>query len=412
MSYKTWTADVSELTKAELKDKLWEEIRLKADLGTEGVDITKEALLVAELGTRHQEQVLGGGRNRETSAKNVLPACFYLPYGLKVTFTWNKNSLYKIALDKNKPVLTYKEEKIGEIKYAKRPKYHSQSASDGTPLYLIGNGSFYDKQIFITYSNECSYKEKGEDCLFCNINYDRELYTEKYGTYWRNPKQVGEAVKAAFTEGVADHLTISGGVIAERRELDYFVDAGEEIKRVLGAEEFNGTATVAAPLDFNNIHKFKEAGFRTTAMNLELWDKDFYKAVCPGKAGGSGGWDNWVNALEYAVKVFGFGRVRSNFVAGIEPKTKTIEGIEYLSSKGVICSFNIWAPNVGSAFEGHRSPETSWYLDLGEKVAAVWKKNGFTFEKIHDATAGDYRLPSDIYRTENEVFDIYNDTLK
>jgi biotin synthase-related radical SAM superfamily protein len=412
MSYKTWTADVSKLTKGELKKKLWEEVRLKVDIGTNGIAISDEAIKAAELGTKHQEQVLGGGRNRELSIAQVLPACIYLPYGLKVTFTWNKNSLYKIELEGNKHIITYKGEKLGEIKYAERPKYHDDLASDCTPLHLIGEGSYYDKQIFITYSNECSYKEEGEDCLFCNINYDKDLYTKKYGTYWRNHKQVAEAVKAAFDEGVADHLTISGGVIPERRELEYFVDAAEAIKKTLGVEEFNGTATVAAPLDFTNIDRFKEAGFRTTAMNLELWDKDFYKAVCPGKANGSGGWDNWVKALEYAVGVFGWGRVRSNFVAGIEPKSKTLEGIEYLGSKGVIASFNIWAPNVGSAFEGHRSPETSWYIDLGERVAAIWKKNGFTFDKIHDATAGDYRLPSDIYRIENEIFEIFDEAIK
>lgn len=252
--------------------------------------------------------------------------------------------------------------------------------------------------------------------MFCNINYDKELYTEayaeKYGPHWRNPKQIAEAVKAAFHEGIADHLTITGGVIAERRELEYYVDAADAIKEALGVDEFNGTATVAAPLDLNNINKFKEAGFRTTALNLELWDKDFYRAVCPGKANGSGGWDHWVKALEYAVGVFGWGRVRSNFVAGIEPKSKTIEGFEYLGSKGVVFSFNIWAPNVGSAFEGHRSPETSWYVDLSEKAAAIWKKNGFTYDQIHDATAGDYRLPNDIYRIENEVFPIYEEAIQ
>ena len=411
MSNKFWTVDVSKLTKSKIKEKLWEEIHLKADLGTKGIAITQEALDAAELGTKHQEQILGGGRNRELNKGSVLPACIYLPYGLKVTFTWNKDSEYVIDLVDDKPTLFFKDEIVGEIQYAERPKYYTKSTEDGTPYYLIGNGSFYDRQVFITYSNECSYKERNEDCLFCNINYDKDLYTEKYGTYWRTPKQVAEVVKAAFEEGVADHLTISGGVIAERRELEYYVDAAEEIKKALNVESFNGTATVAAPTDFTNIEKFKEAGFRTTAMNLELWDQDFYKAVCPGKANGSGGWKNWVNALEYAVKVFGHGRVRSNFVAGIEPKQKTIEGIEYLGSKGVVCSFNIWAPNVGSAFEGHRSPETGWYIDLGTRVAEIWRKNGFTFDQIHDATAGDYRLPSDIFRTENEVFDIYKEAV-
>lgn len=404
---KTWTADVSRLGRAALKQKLWEELELKADLETQGITISAAASAAAELGTKHQEQILGGGRNRAVNKKDLLPACFYLPYGLKVGFTWNKDSLYKIELEGERHILTYNGNKLVEVTYAKRPEFYNRTTSDGEPLYLIGSASYYDRHIIFTYSNECSYKERGEDCLFCNINYNKELYDEKYGPHWRNPKQIAEAVKAAFEEGVADHLTITGGVIPERRELEYYVDAAEEIKKALGVEQFNGTATVAAPLDLTNIDKFKEAGFRTTALNLELWDKDFYKAVCPGKANGSGGWDHWVKALEYAVKVFGWGRVRSNFVAGIEPKTKTLEGFEYLGSKGVIFSFNVWAPNVGSAFEGHRSPETAWYVDLSAKAAAIWKKNGFTYDQIHDATAGDYRLPNDIFRIENEVFPIF-----
>ncbi len=410
MSYfKTWTADVSNLSRTELKSRLWAELKLKADLETHGIAISKEASEAAELGTRHQEQLLGGGRNREVNKQDLLPACIYLPYGLKVGFTWNRDSLYKVELANRRQILTKNGHKLVEITYAQRPEYYNRTSSDGTPFPLIGAASHYDRHIIFTYSNECSYKQRGEDCLFCNINYNSELYTEKFGPHWRNPKQIAEATKAAFDEGIADHLTITGGVIPERRELDYFVDAAEEIKGALGVDEFNGTATVAAPLDLNNINKFKEAGFRTTAMNLELWDRDFYRAVCPGKANGSGGWDHWVKALEYAVNVFGWGRVRSNFVAGIEPKAKTLEGFEYLGSKGVVFSFNVWAPNVGSAFEGHRSPDTSWYIDLSTKAAAIWKKNGFTYEQIHDATAGDYRLPNDIFRIENEVFPIYDE---
>ncbi|MFT8314109.1 MAG: radical SAM protein [Clostridium sp.] len=414
---KSWSVDVSKLTKSELKSKLWEELRIKADLQTQGVSISKEASEDGErLYTHLGSSNIKGGRNRDVNKKDWLPSRFFLPYGLQTGFIWNKNSLYRIELENGKHILNYNGNKLFEVRYPELTKYENTLSSDGTPLCLIGNASDYDKHVIFTYSNECSYKERDEDCLFCNINYDKELYTEayaeKYGPHWRNPKQIAEAVKAAFHEGIADHLTITGGVIAERRELEYYVDAADAIKEALGVDEFNGTATVAAPLDLNNINKFKEAGFRTTALNLELWDKDFYRAVCPGKANGSGGWDHWVKALEYAVGVFGWGRVRSNFVAGIEPKSKTIEGFEYLGSKGVVFSFNIWAPNVGSAFEGHRSPETSWYVDLSEKAAAIWKKNGFTYDQIHDATAGDYRLPNDIYRIENEVFPIYEEAIQ
>jgi biotin synthase-related radical SAM superfamily protein len=407
MKLKFWTADVSGLSRGEVKKKLWEELYLKTNLNTLGLGISEAALAAAHAEDKFLAQRLGGVRNRRLNVGKDLPACIYLPYGLKVVFIWNTESPYRIDLVEGKHCLTYGDRNLGEIQYAPRPKYHSRASSDGVSLELIGHGDFYDRQIFVTYSNECCYIERGQDCLFCNINYDKELYTEKYGPYWRTPRQVAEAVQAAFDEGVADHVTISGGVIAERRELEYFTDAAEEIRRALNVDTFNGTATVAAPTDFTNITRFKEAGFRTTAMNLEVWDRDFYKAVCPGKSSYSGGWDNWVKALEYAVGVFGWARVRSNFVAGIEPKSRTLEGFEYLCGKGVVCSLNVWEPNVGSAFEGHRSPDTEWYIDLSVKLAELWKKNGFTFDEIHDATAGDYRLPSDIFRIENDVFDIY-----
>lgn len=411
MEEKFWTADVSCLTKAQIKKKLWEELRLKSDLGTKGIHISEEALEAAELGTKNSEQILEGRHNRELRKGSPLPYSIYLPYGLKYPFAWNKNSPYKIELIHQKPVLIYEDREIGEIQYATRPQYHSRLSSDGTPLCLIGATSPYDKKLFITYSKECCYKENNEDCLFCNINFSKNLYNKKYGEYWRTPKQIAEVVKAAFEEKAAEHFAVSGGVIAERRELDYYVDVAEEVREALDVEEFNGTAVVAAPEDYSNINKLKESGYRTIAMNLEMWNKDFYKAVCPGKANHAGGWENWKRALEYAVGVFGWGRVRSNFVAGIEPKADTLHGIEYLGDKGVIGTFNIWHPNVGSAFEGHRSPETEWYIDLALQVGEIWKKNDFTFDKIHDATAGDHKLPTDVFRIENEIFDIYKEAV-
>jgi hypothetical protein len=407
MEFKFWTADVSGLSKAQVKEKLWNEVRQKADIWSQGITITDAALQTAGRGPKFREQVLGGAYNRRRKFGPELPACIFLPYGLKLTFSWDENSPYIIDIVNGKPCLTHKDQNLGVIQYAPRPKYHDKKSSDGVPFYLIGPGDFYDKIVGVTYSNECCYIERNEDCLFCNINYDKNLYNEKFGKFWRTPMQVAETVKAAFDEGVADHINITGGVIAERREIEYYMDAGEAIRNILNVDSFNGTAVIAAPTDFSNLDKLKDSGYRTAGLNLELWNRDFYKAVCPGKSNHSGGWENWVNALEYAVTVFGWGRVRSNFVAGIEPKTDTLKGFEYLCAKGVICSFNIWAPNVGSAFEGHRSPEGDWFLDLAANLAELYKKNGFTFDLIHDATGGDYRLSSDIYRIENEIFDIY-----
>jgi hypothetical protein len=135
-------------------------------------------------------------------------------------------------------------------------------------------------------------------------------------------------------------------------------------------------------------------------MNIELWDKNIYQTICPGKANNSGGWDHWLKAIEYAVGVFGFGRVRSNIVAGLEPKLKTLEGVEWFSSHGVVCLPGAWCPNPGSALEGHRTPEPAWHLDLAEKAYHFHKKAGITYQQVHDASNNDMAISRDIWKIE------------
>ncbi|MDR0719287.1 MAG: nitrogen fixation protein NifB, partial [Treponema sp.] len=163
---KFWTADVSGLTRTEVKAKLWEELRLKADIGTRGINISGKALDALHEDGSVPLQHLGGGRNRELRIGKELPGCVYLPYGLKVGFTWNKASPYVVDLVNGKHALTVEDRELGEVQYSEKPKYHDLKSSDGVPLELIGYGDFYDRQIFVTYSNECCYIDRDEDCLF------------------------------------------------------------------------------------------------------------------------------------------------------------------------------------------------------------------------------------------------------
>jgi hypothetical protein len=104
------------------------------------------------------------------------------------------------------------------------------------------------------------------------------------------------------------------------------------------------------------------------------------------------------------VQVFGRGRVRSNIVAGIEPKQSILEGVEELASKGVVCFAGAWCPNPGSTLEGHRTPETAWHVDLTRKVQTIHARHGFTVEQLYDCL-GNSSPVHDIYRIEAGHFD-------
>ncbi|MFT8314088.1 MAG: radical SAM protein [Clostridium sp.] len=395
------SVNVEKVENKVLKSKLYEELRIKAELAIDGVNIDKDALSSLDLGGKYQEQVHSGFEmDKETHVGIEYPVSFRLPNGLVAPFKRDRNSDYTIALEGNRYILVKNGNKLFNINFQERPQYYSLKTTDGQLMHNIAT-FVNDSNLSAFYSNECSYKEKGEDCLFCNVNATKESYAEKYGIFLKTPVQIAETIEAAYKEGIADHVTVTGGIIPERREIEYYLDVAEEIQKKTKLTDFNGTAVIAAPLDLTSIDRLKENGYRTIGLNIEFWDKNYYAAICPGKAKNSGGWDHWLKAIEYAVGVFGPGRVRSNIVGGIEPKQKTIEGVEYFSNLGVICLPSQWCANPGSGLEGHRTPEVSWHLDLAEKAVRLQKKAGITYDQIHDASNNDLGITHDIWKIED-----------
>jgi biotin synthase-related radical SAM superfamily protein len=387
------------LEKAPAKSKLYEELLIKADISIDGVRIDPTASEALE-SVSHQEQVHSGFEmDLATHVGREHPSGFYLPLGLKSSFRWGPNSRYSIAYEKNEFILTKKGNKLFPIRFFEQPKYYALKSEEGIPLKNIATFAM-DSNLSVFYSNECNYKEKGEDCLFCNVNATKETYADLEGIQWKSPRQAAEAVQAAYDEGIADHVTITGGIISERREIEYYQDVAEAIQQRTGLADFNGTAVIAAPLDLTNIDRLKEAGYRTIALNIELWDKNMYQVICPGKARNSGGWDHWLKSIEYAVGIFGFGHVRSNIVAGLELKARTLEGVAWFSEHGVVCLPGAWCPNPGSAMEGHRTPEPGWHLDLSEKAYRLQRSAGITYQQVHDASNNDLGLARDIWKIE------------
>lgn len=390
-----------------IKEILYKELELKAKVNVEGVNANPTIFKHLDLGGKYQEQIHSLFEMDHHEHVGIsFPCGFTSPNGLRYNFSWDVNSRFSIKYKDEKYYLAEDDKEIFPIEFDKRPSYYKLNTSDGTRMSHVASFT-PGGTVGIAYSNECSLKDKGLDCLFCNANATKDTYAEKENITWKSPKQIGEAVAAAFKYDGAKHVNLTGGFIPERREVDYYIDVAEAIQEHAGLQDFNGTAVIGAPEDLSVIDKYKEAGFRTIAIQLEIWDKNIFKTICPGKDKECGGWQHWVDALEYAVKVFGFGKVRTGFVTGIEPKTKTLEGVEYLASKGILSLTNAWNPNPGSKLEGHRTPTPEWHLDMAKKTYAIFKKAGFTYEQYFDVSPSPDFLVHDIYRIEEELLPIF-----
>ncbi|MEQ8196635.1 MAG: radical SAM protein [Clostridiaceae bacterium] len=392
---------------SDLKKRLYKELELKAKVNIEGVNAKPAIFRHLDLGGEYQEQVHSLFEMDHHQHVGIeFPCGFTSPSGLRYNFNWDTRSRFSIEYDNGKYYLAENGHEVFQVKFHKRPNYYKLKTSDETEMSHVATYS-PGGTVGVAYSNECSLKEKGLDCLFCNANATKDTYAEHENIKWKNPKQIGEAVAAAYKYDNAKHVNITGGFIPERREVDYYIDVAEAIKEHTGLDDFNGTAVIGAPLDLEVIDKYKEAGYRTLAVQIEIWDKNIFKTICPGKEKECGGWEHWVESLEYAAKVFGHGRARTGFVTGIEPKDSTLEGVEYLASKGIISLTGAWNPNPGSKLEGHRTPEPEWHLDMAKKTYAIFKKAGFTYDHYFDAAPSNDFLVHDIYKIENELLPIF-----
>ncbi|MDR1425229.1 MAG: hypothetical protein LBI92_11600 [Azoarcus sp.] len=383
------------------REKLFSNIDLSERLFNDGIAIDRAVLKALDY-DNYLEQVHGCfNMNHNVHTVTKLPQSFRDPTGYSFNIVYDPHSHFRISGEDGRYVLSDGGKPLFEVFFQRKPKWYGLKTSDGIEIsriaQYVGRG-----KITITYSNECSLQEKGLDCLFCNINATKAAYADLEGLGIKTPRQIAETTRAAYAEGWR-RLTVTGGFIPERREVDYYIDVAEAIQEATGLANFSGTACIGAPLDLDVIDKYKEAGYECIATNMEIWDANIFKTICPGKEAICGGRDNWIKALLHEVGVFGKGYVRSYFVSGIEPKQATLEGIQFLIESGVVAIPLQWNPNPGSALEGHRAPTSEWYHDLVLKTYALLRKNGFNHEDFYRCTNGEETVFDYLYNADGDL---------
>ncbi len=325
---------------------------------------------------------------------------FYLPGGISARGQQSRWTPYALLIEDGRPVLYDDGKRIGEIAFQKGHSASEERLTTGEKVSDITTITA-EGGLHVMYSNECSLKDLGEDCLYCAFN-ERAKDGSRNRVLLKSPRQVAEAYDITRRAGVANHFRITGGFVPERRELEYYLDVADAIKEKYSS--FYGCAVVGAPADLSMLAKYKEAGFTNLSTNIEVWDKHIFAAMCPGKEKRNGGWQHWVDALEYAVDLFGKGNVHSAIVGGLEPVASTLEGIEYLASKGVVCHFSAFRPEKGTPLEGYRSPSAEWHWELLDKATDIFLRYGFTTLQMYSGNAsGAYS--AQVFQVKAEEFE-------
>ena len=175
-------------------------------------------------------------------------------------------------------------------------------------------------QVFINLASPCIF-----NCKYCatpKLKTRFMLEPRRLLALIRSTLKRGREIKAvSLTSGIIDTESktiklMTSAIKLIRRELDHQIPIGIEPYVTRN----------------NNIDQLYSAGADEIKVNVESFDKDIVKVVCPEKDH-----NKITSALEHSSKVFGKNRVCSNAIIGLgEHDSTVLNGLEWMAERGIV----------------------------------------------------------------------------
>lgn len=370
---------------------------VKLCLLCDGVRIHKEVL--KEVGREFAEDRFRYHRATEIpKGIHFVPSEMLLPKDIVCSVFLEEKSPWLIKKDKKKGLaLFYKDtQRVCFLSFTKRPKFYDVKLSNGRSCsqvaVMYGN---YVLSIFVM--GWCYFFEKGVGCKFCSLkaNWEGEGLGQQ-NLKFITPEIAQEATRVAVNNDGKriKYVLYSSGSFPDNDE--GFRIQTAVVKAVKKeAPNIEHHFAIMPPNDLSLIKEMKKAGLNTIDFDMEIFDEELFKKICPGKEKFYGH-DKYLEAMEYAVKVFGWGKGRCACVAGLEPLDSFLEGLNFLGRKGVPVDINIFHPDPGSELENMPRPSKEYIYEVSKEQAKVYKKHNFTCLFVIGGRRGS--LDTEIYK--------------
>jgi len=316
---------------------------------------------------------------------------------VKVYF--REDSPFLFSIKENKFIILDKEtkEKL-PIQITPVPLYnYSKKLYKGVHLDEFVNVVGLDRISILPFDG-CEHWMLGEQCQFCGANPKRiefagikpnifeikAKFNGNYKTWWNHYRDyMRENVSRSFEALLKDeikphfHLAIMSGNLSDLDfEWEIAFDLIDSIKDKIDFSKIDSYFNLMPPFDFEKIKKAFQYGFKYMCFNLECFDEQRFKKVCPGKHR-IYGYKKMIEALKYSVNIFGRGRVRTNFVFGSESLDGLIKGVLKLAEMGIVSDYTIFFPRPGSVWAHKEPPSPDEILDFTKKLVEVYERYDF-----------------------------------
>ncbi len=175
-------------------------------------------------------------------------------------------------------------------------------------------------QAFINLASVCSF-----NCKYCA--------TPKLKLkFILEPKRALKLIRSVMHRDIETKvIALTSGVVgSERKTIKLMISVVELIRQELGHQIPIGVEPYVTKK--GHIEELYSVGADEIKVNVESFDKEILKNVCPDKD-----YEGIASALEYSSTIFGKNKVCSNTIIGLgESNTTVLSGLNWMAKRGVV----------------------------------------------------------------------------
>ncbi len=302
---------------------------------------------------------------------------------------------YLVDVVDGKTVLTDNGDIIDEIIYWEKPEYYDKVTSFGNKMGTVIRAR--PQRFHLDVNHYCHFWDVGgEGCKYCGIGAEGHKYkgaSNEHANYDEIREVMQELVKE---KGRFTGFILTGGSVLSGKELcddelEQYIQTMHAIGSVFSAKKFPSQINSTA-LNVRQLERlYNETGLTSYTTDLEVFDEEVHKWVCPGKARLIP-FKEWKKRLYDAVPIFGKGQVNTGIVSGVElaePNgfkseaeaiARNLETAEELTSHGVGLKHDVWNVVPNSIFKNQSTPSLDYYVQITKGFYELNLKYGINTE--------------------------------
>lgn len=255
--------------------------------------------------------------------------------------------------------------KLTELDYDRKEKLPIRPGADNPPVEKIL--FLATDRLRVQNNAYCTFAKNGVPCRFCEAVGINNAFSER---------DILDSLDLIFTaekRPAFRHILIGGLSNDIGREQETILKICRKIRDYSDMPIY----LMCLPPEPEDIRRYFDAGVTEFGFNLELFDRTLARQIMPGK--GAIPLQRYYDALEEAVRLCGRrGAVRTAFIAGLEPMSSLLDGVETVCRMGVAPILSAFRPIPGTELGEWIPPSDEWLYEATERAETICRMYGLT----------------------------------